>query len=244
MFNKRRTKSAYLDNDNGNIKSIEPDSASYKVKKKITSHKKDIKLNVKKIIMIICFVICCVLFYQFLDKMIVPLYTTMHVETDDITYQSLNERLLNFNKKTKEQIDTTKLEMINLVNNTNGYNTEISSLYETVKSTFVIFQNKKEGVYNTQKLMNSTIDRIDLDIGVIQNDITLKNYPELQNTYISRLEILNNLLEKGVSSTMITDFNNLVVEENELYHTCLDKTKIILENNNIKYQFVNGKFEL
>lgn len=243
MFNKRRTKSAYLGNDNGKIKSIEPDSASYKMKRKIVSHKKDIKLNVKKIIMVICFCICCFLFYQFLDKMIVPLYTTMNVTTEDTKFQTWNEKLKNWNKKTKEQMDTTKLEMINLTNSVNGYNSEIASLYETVKSTYTIFQNKKEGVYNTQKLIDSTIERIDLDIAIVEKDIAFTDYPTLKNLYLTRLQTLKTLLEKGITATMIHDFNETIIDENQYYQNCLNETESILQNNNIPYQLNDGKFE-
>lgn len=241
MFNQRRTRSAYLDNNNGEIKSIEPDGAKYKMKKKMESHKKDVKLTGKKIILLILFIICFVLFFKYLTIMINPLCVNMHKKTSHYEINTkVNDALMNINLPTKKELDMIKANMTALISSVNTYNKELSSIYDTIKSTITIYSNGKEDYYNTQKLFDATIERIDLDISLVNNDMSLKYYKTLQNAYLQRFENLKLFLEKGVnynSSILVNDFNTLIVSENELYNTCLNSIKSILNQNNFTYKF-------
>ena len=118
MINGRRTKSAYLDNDNGEVKTINPNQ------KKLSKKQKG---NIKRFVMLIILIICSVCFYKYVIPMLSSIRLVMNENNlKDSQYESINKTLTNWSIKAKEKADDIQKNSVLLIANTNGYNSEIS----------------------------------------------------------------------------------------------------------------------
>ena len=132
------------------------------------------------------------------------------------------------------------------INSINNYNAEISSVYSSLKGYIGLYYNKKEGLYLTQKSLNTMIDRIDLDISIINKDSNLTEYESLQKNYITRLSNIKNYLESNIEDREIAldNLNELILEENDLYKTMTTEMQQILKEKEVDYLIVDNKFKI
>lgn len=236
MINGRRTKSAYLDNDNGEVKTINPNP------KKLSKKQKG---NIKRFVMLIILIICSVCFYKYVIPMLSSIRLVMNENNlKDSQYESINKTLTNWNIKAKEKADDIQKNSVLLITNTNGYNSEISSIYTSTKSAILIYQNGKEGVYNTKRVFDTNIERIDLDLTTLNNDPTT---PEtVKEIYRQRFNNLKAFLSEEISTPnqLIEDCNQTILKENELYNTSLTEIENILNENNIPYEVQDNTIQI
>lgn len=247
MFNQRRKHSAYLEYDDGKIKSTEPNSPKEKAKEIINTHKKELNITWKDVLYLIITILIICLFFYFSPHFIQLISNEMNVETSNYEISNkITEKTSNINKTEREnqkQIAKNNQVFINSINN---YNTEISSVYSSLKGYISLYYNKKEGLYLTQKSLNTMIDRIDLDISIINKDSNLTEYESLQKNYITRLSNIKNYLESNIEDREIAldNLNELILEENDLYKTMTTEMQQILKEKEVDYLIVDNKFKM
>lgn len=90
------------------------------------------------------------------------------------------------------------------------------------------------------------IDRIDLDISIINKDSNLTEYESLQKNYITRLSNIKNYLESNIEDSEIAldNLNELILEENDLYKTMTTEMQQILKEKEVDYLIVDNKFKI
>lgn len=247
MFNQRRKHSAYLEYSDGKIKSTEPNSPKEKVQTIINSHKKEKNLTAKDLIGFLLFITITIIFIYFSSFFIKYISINMNTTTSNFkiskniskTTSSIN---IKENKKNTEIIDNMTL----LTNSVNNYNSEISSIYSSLKGYISIYYKGKEGIYMTQRSLTAMIDRIDLDLSIVKKDKSLQNNKNLKQLYIDRFDNIKNYLTVNIvdKETALNDLNNIIKNENNLSINCKEETKNILEKNNIVFSIVNNNFEI
>ena len=247
MFNQRRKHSAYLEYDDGKIKSTEPNSPKEKAKEIINTHKKELNITWKDVLYLIITILIICLFFYFSPHFIRLISNEMNVETSNYEISNkITEKTSNINKTEQEnqkQIAKNNQVFINSINN---YNAEISSVYSSLKGYISLYYNKKEGLYLTQKSLNTMVDRIDLDISIINKDSNLIEYESLQKNYITRLSNIKNYLESNIENREIAldNLNELILEENDLYKTMTTEMQQILKEKEVDYLIVDNKFKM
>ena len=247
MFKQRRKHSAYLEYDDGKIKSTEPNSPKEKAKEIINTHKKELNITWKDVLYLIITILIICLFFYFSPHFIQLISNEMNVETSNYEISNkITEKTSNINKTEREnqkQIVENNQVFINSINN---YNAEISSVYSSLKGYISLYYNKKEGLYLTQKSLNTMIDRIDLDISIINKDSNLTEYESLQENYITRLSNIKNYLESNIEDREIAldNLNELILEENDLYKTMTTEMQQILKEKEVDYLIVDNKFKM
>ena len=247
MFNQRRKHSAYLEYDDGKIKSTEPNSPKEKAKEIINTHKKELNITWKDVLYLIITILIICLFFYFSPHFIQLISNEMNVETSNYEISNkITEKTSNINKTERENQKKIAKNNQVFINSINNYNTEISSVYSSLKGYISLYYNKKEGLYLTQKSLNTMIDRIDLDISIINKDSNLTEYESLQKNYITRLSNIKNYLESNIEDREIAldNLNELILEENDLYKTMTTEMQQILKEKEVDYLIVDNKFKM
>lgn len=247
MFNQRRKHSAYLEYDDGKIKSKEPNSKKEKVKQVINSHKKADNFSRKNLLYLGLFFILTISFILFIRSTID--YISLQMTNTKSNYEvskNIETTTKNINIKERKKIEINTENMDLLISNINSYNKEISSIYGTLKGYISIYYNGKESIYMTQKSLDGMVDRIKLDKNVIKKDEVLKNYPELQNDYIKRLNNISIFLNTEIVSkeTTLDNLNDTIRTENNLYNQSKTRLSNILKDNNLNYTIKDNQFKI
>ena len=131
------------------------------------------------------------------------------------------------------------------VSSVNNYNSEISSIYSSLKGYISIYYKGKEGIYMTQRSLTSMIKRIDLDLSIVESDPTLTDKDELKRLFKKRLNNIQTYLNTELSDNReiaVENLNNLILNENKQYINCKNEVIRILDSQNIQYQITNDKF--
>lgn len=247
MFNQRRKHSAYLSYDDGKVRSIEPNSTKEKVQNLIDSHKKDSFFSGKDFISIIVFIILTILFLFVFNHFISLLSLDMLSTNTKYTEISseITEKTSNISIKERKKNESLNETMSLFVSSVNNYNSEISSIYSSLKGYISIYYKGKEGIYMTQRSLTSMIKRIDLDLSIVESDPTLTDKDELKRLFKKRLNNIQTYLNTELSDNReiaVENLNNLILNENKQDINCKNEVIRILDSQNIQYQITNDKF--
>lgn len=247
MFNQRRKHSAYLEYDDGKIKSTEPNSTKEKVQNIINSHKKEDSFTSKDFISLLLFLIITITFILLTSFFIKYISISMNSKTSNYKVSNtISKTTSNINLTERKNKENVYENMSLLLTSVNNYNTEITSIYSTLKGYISIYYNGKEGRIMTQRSLTAMEDRIDLDISIIKNDEIFKNQEKLKNLYINRFENIRNYLQIEINDKekVLNDLNKIILKENDLYKKCDNEISNILENNQTTYVIMNNKYQI
>ena len=98
----------------------------------------------------------------------------------------------------------------------------------------------------TQKSLTAMIERINLDISILNSDESLSNQENLKTIYLNRFTNIKNYLNIQLTdkNQAIEDINSTILKENDLYKNTENEIKNILNKNNTLYQIKNNKIEI
>lgn len=247
MFNQRRKHSAYLEYNDGKIKSLEPNNKKEKIQKKINSHNKDSNITGKNLIFLLLFIIITVIFCIYSNYFIKTISLAMNEKnTNYKSSKKITEITSNINIKEKKRSNQISENMTLLISSINNYNSEITDIYKTLKGYISIYYMGKEGKYMTQKSLTAMIERINLDISILNSDESLSNQENLKTIYLNRFTNIKNYLNIQLTdkNQAIEDINSTILKENDLYKNTENEIKNILNKNNTLYQIKNNKIEI
>lgn len=241
-MSKRRKKSAYLNYEKGRVVSTEPNSVKEKIKNHIPKEKKSI--HITSAIPFFLYLFCTFLFICFFLHEITPLSHAM--KSKESKYEiniDLNSFLNDVNLKERKIKEKNKELLLSDIELSNTYNKDLSTMYSEIKSSIILYENRKEGIRNTRKTFETLQEKIKITpAGFGISDETLEKLYEKR--YSNLQQLLENLLATKSSDVMIEKFNEKVNEENALYKKCEELNTEKLEKKDVNYQIENEQIKI
>ena len=267
-INNRRKNSTYLDYQYGQVVSMDEENGVQQEKspaiEEVEVKGKTIKLKPVYVVfsLLFGFIVCLIVFlnsynsialtgktFAFLNSSFISATSyekdyAANKKTEQMQNNGSNINILDF--EGQKEYKKAKENASNLMKQISGYDSYFKGYYDTLKREVQTYRNNKSSYY----IMNSSIKNLNKTVTYDYNNLLSSNFvdKEVKMLFVSRYKILISFLSEHennfTKTSLLTDVNNLIIEDNNLNLQEYELLKQYLKEHGISYVCENNKIRI